>query len=71
MVASTFRACTSWSMMRDTRVSILNAGGSRSSFTQSRAARSSCSISFIHSSVVWCCTMKSYLVVVGRAGAGR
>jgi hypothetical protein len=23
------------------------------------AARSSCSISFIHSSLVWCCTMKS------------
>ena len=59
IVASTSHACTSCSMMRLTRASILNALPSSSVATQPIAAASSCSISFIHSSLVWCCTMNS------------
>jgi hypothetical protein len=46
-------------MMRLTRASILKALPSWSPATQRTAAASSCSISFIHSSLVWCCTMNS------------
>ncbi|MNV99929.1 hypothetical protein D3C71_1953610 [compost metagenome] len=59
MVASTSQAWTSCSMMRDTRASILKALGSSSLATWAMAACSSCSISFIHSSLVWCWTMNS------------
>ena len=52
IVDSTFHACTSCSRIRDTRASILNAGGSASVRTASRAPRSSNSASFIHSSLV-------------------
>ncbi|CAJ5500835.1 Uncharacterised protein [Burkholderia pseudomallei] len=41
IVASTFHACTSCSSTRDTRASILNAGGSASSRIDASAARSS------------------------------
>jgi hypothetical protein len=66
MVASTSHACTSCSMMRLTRASILKACSSSSSAMHFVAARSSCSISFIHSSLVWCCTMNSISSCVGR-----
>ena len=52
IVASTLHADTNCSMMRDTRASILNAAGSFSSRTFATAARSSCSINFIHNSLV-------------------
>ena len=68
MVASTSQACTSCSMMRETRASILKAAPSRSSATASTAARSSCSISFIHSSLVWCWTMNSISSCAGDKG---
>jgi hypothetical protein len=32
------------------------------------AARSSCSISFIHNSLVWCCTMNSISLWLGDSG---
>jgi hypothetical protein len=53
-------------MMRLTRASILKASASSSSATLAVAARSSCSISFIQSSLVWCCTMNSISLCVGR-----
>ncbi len=46
-------------MIRLTRASILKAAGSSSAATAAIAADSSCSISFIHSSLVWCWTMNS------------
>ena len=52
MVASTSQDFTSCSMMRDTRASILKAGGSLSARTLSMAPFNSCSISFIQSSLV-------------------
>jgi len=55
-------------MMRDTRASILKAGGSSSRAMLSIAAESSCSISFIHSSLVWCCTMNSISLWSGESG---
>ena len=68
MVANTSHACTSCSMIRDTRASILNAGAVASAATLAMAARSSCSISFIHSSLVWCCTMNSSSLWSGDNG---
>jgi len=68
MVASTSQACTSCSMMRLTRASILKAVPSSSRATWSMAACSSCSMSFIHSSLVWCCTMNSISLWSGERG---
>jgi hypothetical protein len=68
IVASTSHACTSCSMIRETRASILNAGGRSSARMASRAARSSCSASFIHSSLVWCWTMNSNSFGSGDSG---
>ena len=59
IVASTSQACTSCSMILLTRASILKAVPSSSFATQAMAARSSCSISFIQSSLVWCWMMNS------------
>ena len=59
IVASTSQACTSCSMIRDTRASILKALPSWSAASAAMAACSSCSISFIHSSLVWCWMMNS------------
>ena len=70
MVASTSQACTSCSMMRaDARQHLEGAAASSSSRRSAMAARSSCSISFIHSSLVWCWTMNSISSCVGRAAA--
>jgi hypothetical protein len=55
-------------MMRLTRASILNAVPSSSAAIAATAARSSCSISFIHSSEVWCCTMNSISLWSGDSG---
>ena len=68
MVASTSQACTSCSMILLTRASILKAVRSSSAATFAIAARSSCSISFIHSSLVWCCTMNSISLWSGERG---
>ncbi len=68
MVASTSQACTSCSMILLTRASILKAGGNSSRAMWPMAARSSCSISFIHSSLVWCCTMNSISSCAGDSG---
>jgi len=54
--------------MRLTRASILNAGCSSSLATDAMAARSSCSISFIHSSLVWCWMMNSISLCSGERG---
>ena len=58
-VASTSHDWLSCAMIRATRASILKAGCRSSARMRSRAAASSCSMSFIQSSVAWCCTMKS------------
>jgi hypothetical protein len=68
MVASTSQACTSCSMILLTRASILKAVPSSSRATQATAARSSCSISFIHSSLVWCWMMNSISLWSGDSG---
>ncbi|CPL57232.1 Uncharacterised protein [Bordetella pertussis] len=68
MVASTSQADTSCSRILLTRASILNAGCRRSCWIAAIAARSSCSISFIHSSLVWCCTMNSISLCSGESG---
>ncbi len=68
IVASTSQAWTSCSITRLTRASILNAGGIRSAAMQRIAACSSCSISFIQSSLVWCCTMNSISSCPGDSG---
>ena len=68
IVASTSQACTSCSMMRETRASILNAVPSSSRAIAAMAACSSCSISFIHSSLVWCWTMNSISLWSGERG---
>ena len=68
IVASTSQACTSCSITRETRASILKALPRRSCATASIAASSSCSISFIHSSLVWCWTMKSISLWSGDSG---
>ena len=68
MVASTSQAWTSCSMMRDTRASILNALLSSSLAIAEMAARNSCSISFIHSSLVWCWMMNSISLWSGDSG---
>ena len=68
MVASTSQACTSCSMILDTRASFLNAEGSSSEATFCTAAVSSCSMSFIQSSLVWCCTMNSISSCAGDKG---
>ena len=68
MVASTSQAWTSCSMIRDTRASILKAGGRSSVRRRSRAARNSCSISLIHSSLVWCWMMNSISLWSGERG---
>jgi len=68
IVASTSQACTSCSMIRDTRASILKPGAMRSAAMAAMAARSSCSISFIHSSLVWCWTMNSISLWSGLSG---
>ena len=51
-----------------TRASILKAVPSSSRAMQATAADSSCSISFIHSSLVWCCTMNSISLWSGESG---
>ena len=68
IVASTSHAWTSCSMMRLTRAIILNALPSWSWPTAAIAAASSCSMSFIHSSLVWCCTMNSISLWSGDSG---
>jgi nitrate/TMAO reductase-like tetraheme cytochrome c subunit len=68
IVASTSHACTSCSMMRETRASILKAVPSSSRATAAIAACSSCSISFIHSSLVWCWMMNSISLWSGDSG---
>ncbi|VFT14769.1 Uncharacterised protein [Pseudomonas aeruginosa] len=68
MVASTAQACTSWSKIRETLASIFSAGPSLPDLTCSRAARSSWSISFIHSSEVWCWMMNSISLWSGESG---
>ena len=69
MVASTSQACTNCSMILLTRASILKALPSSSLRTQAMAALISCSMSFIHSSLVWCCTMNSISLWSGERGA--
>ena len=68
IVASTSQAWTSCSMIRLTRLSILNAGCSSSAAIRPMAPRSSWSISFIHSSLVWCWTMNSSSSCAGDNG---
>ena len=68
IVDSTVHAPTSCSMIRLTRLSILNALCRSSPATLRIAARSSCSISFIHSSLVWCWMMKSISLWSGESG---
>ncbi len=68
IVASTSQACTSCSMMRETRASILNAAPSSSRASAAIAPCNSCSISFIQSSLVWCCTMNSISLWSGERG---
>ena len=51
-----------------TRASILKAGCRSSRAMCCMAAASSCSISFIHSSLVWCCTMNSISSCAGESG---
>jgi hypothetical protein len=68
IVASTSQACTSCSMIFDTRASILKAAGSSVGGHVADGGGSSCSISFIHSSLVWCCTMKSISLWSGDSG---
>jgi len=68
MVASTSQACTSCSKIRDTRASILKAGGRSSAATAATAARSSISTSFIHSSLVWCWMMNNHSFGSGERG---
>jgi hypothetical protein len=60
IVASTSQAWTSCSMILLTRASVLKAGLQSVGCDRRRwRRRSSCSISFIHSSLTWCWTMKS------------
>ena len=54
--------------LRAAKVHILKAGCSSSAATWATAARSSCSMSFIHSSLVWCCTMNSISLWSGLRG---
>ncbi|EWS62844.1 hypothetical protein Y695_03924 [Hydrogenophaga sp. T4] len=68
MVASTSQACTSCSMILLTRASCLKAALSSSSAMFFTAAVSSCSMSFIQSSLVWCCTMNSSSSCAGESG---
>ncbi len=71
MVESTVHALTNCSMMREIRASILKAAGLVSgagAAMAAMAARSSCSISFIHNSLVWCCTMNNISSCAGDSG---
>ena len=71
MVDSTLQALTSCSMMRETRASILKASGLVSPEAlaiAAVAARTSCSINFIHSSLVWCWMMNSISSCAGDSG---
>ena len=68
MVASTSQALTSCSKMRLARASFLKAGGSRSARMSAMAAPISVSISFIHSSLVWCWMMNSISSCAGESG---
>jgi len=68
MVDSTVQAWTNCSMMRETRASIFRAGSTSLRWMQARAANSSCSISFIQSSLVWCWMMNSISLWSGDSG---